>query len=531
MRTNAPDCRAVPAAQYVRMSDEAQQYSIENQKAAIQEYAVHHGFVIVKTYADAGRSGVIARNRAGLRALLTDVVSGEAQYKAILVYDVSRWGRFPNNDEAAHYEFLCSNSGIPLHYCAEQFANDGTAHSSLLKALKRSMAAEFSRELGEKVFRGKTRLVQLGFWVGGQAGYGYQRLMISADGKPKQLMKFGERKSLTTDRVTLVLGNKDQVECVKYIFSRALEGIGCMVIARDLNEKGVSLNGRLWTHTDVFNIVTNPKYAGCNVWHRGTQRLRDTRHPVEPHNWITKPGAFAAIVDQQTFDRAQTALPRQVDSFWSDQEIIQKLRRLLAAKGRLSETLILAARGMPSVTTLKSHFGSTRKAYEAIGYHPSDEDIYKTEQGERSLRLRRTLVARIKEMFPNNVTVTHLPKRTRSILQVDEGFLVSILLCRQNWSNARNLHWIVEPTAVERENITLLCRLNPHHNRICSYHLFPRMDVVKFHRSFKNDPWLRTGTRLTSLSQFYQAVTSVRLARDQTRSPSSDRRAADRVLC
>ena len=29
-----------PAAQYVRMSDEAQQYSIENQKAAISDYAV-----------------------------------------------------------------------------------------------------------------------------------------------------------------------------------------------------------------------------------------------------------------------------------------------------------------------------------------------------------------------------------------------------------------------------------------------------------------------------------------------------------
>jgi DNA invertase Pin-like site-specific DNA recombinase len=156
----------VRAAQYVRMSDEAQQYSIDNQKAAIQEYAVRHGFVIVKTYADVGKSGVVAKNRKGLGELLRDVVN-RAEYEAILVYDVSRWGRFPNNDEAAHYEFLCSSSGIPLHYCAEPFVNDGTASSSILKALKRSMAAEFSRELGEKVFRGKTRIVQLGYWVGG----------------------------------------------------------------------------------------------------------------------------------------------------------------------------------------------------------------------------------------------------------------------------------------------------------------------------------------------------------------------------
>src|SRR5208282_4301731 len=158
-----PTAAPVPlilAAQYVRMSDESQQYSPDNQKDAIQQYAALHGLRIVKTYADLGRSGVVAKNRTGLSELLKDVVSGEAEFKAILVYDVSRWGRYPNSDEAAHYEYICSSSGIPLHYCAEPFVNDGTAISSLLKSLKRSMAAEFSRELGDKVFRGKTRIVQ-----------------------------------------------------------------------------------------------------------------------------------------------------------------------------------------------------------------------------------------------------------------------------------------------------------------------------------------------------------------------------------
>lgn len=112
----------VRAAQYVRMSDEAQQYSIDNQKAAIQEYASQHGFTGVKTYADIGKSGMVAKHRTALRELLKDVVSGNADYRAVPVYDVSRRGRFPNNDEAAHYEFLCYSSGIPPHYCAEQFA-------------------------------------------------------------------------------------------------------------------------------------------------------------------------------------------------------------------------------------------------------------------------------------------------------------------------------------------------------------------------------------------------------------------------
>ena len=90
---SANDTLLISAAQYVRMSDEAQQYSVDNQKDAIAQYASLHGFKIVKTYADLGKSGVVAKNRAGLRELLKDVVSGEAQYKAVLVYDVSRWGR------------------------------------------------------------------------------------------------------------------------------------------------------------------------------------------------------------------------------------------------------------------------------------------------------------------------------------------------------------------------------------------------------------------------------------------------------
>src|SRR5579884_2656525 len=222
----------IPAAQYVRMSDEHQQYSIENQKVAIQEFAARNNFMVVKTFCDAGRSGVIAKNRPALRQLLTEVLSGRAQYKAILVYDVSRWGRFPNNDEAAHYEFLCSNAGIPLHYCAEPFSNDGTASSFILKALKRSMAAEFSRELGDKVFRGKSRIVQLGFWVGGKPGIGYRRMMVSAEGKRKQLMKDREQKSLTTDRVILVLGPPEEVELVREMFALACKGKGCTEIAK-----------------------------------------------------------------------------------------------------------------------------------------------------------------------------------------------------------------------------------------------------------------------------------------------------------
>src|SRR5262245_57079939 len=113
--TNATTSAAQPAiraAQYIRMSTEHQQYSTENQADVIREYAGTRGYEIVKTYADEGKSGLRIQGRAALSALLQDVVAGAAGFQAVLVYDVSRWGRFQDTDESAYYEHTCKRAGI-----------------------------------------------------------------------------------------------------------------------------------------------------------------------------------------------------------------------------------------------------------------------------------------------------------------------------------------------------------------------------------------------------------------------------------
>lgn len=108
----------LPVAQYVRMSTEHQRYSTENQSVAILEYAARHRMQIVQTYEDSGKSGLNIRGRPGLRQLLADVQQGPVPFKAILVYDISRWGRFPDPDEAAVYEQTCKRRGVRIIYCA-----------------------------------------------------------------------------------------------------------------------------------------------------------------------------------------------------------------------------------------------------------------------------------------------------------------------------------------------------------------------------------------------------------------------------
>ena len=194
------------AAVYVRMSTEHQQYSTSNQMDVIREYAKKLGFTIVKEYSDQGKSGLNMEGRESLGEMLKDVKEGRAEYSVILVYDVSRWGRFQNPDESAFYEYACQQAGVFVHYCAEQFSNDGSPVSTIIKSIKRTMAGEYSRELSTKVYQGACRLVKLGFRQGGAAGYGLRRVLVDANGVKKAELKMGEQKSLQTDRVVLVAG-------------------------------------------------------------------------------------------------------------------------------------------------------------------------------------------------------------------------------------------------------------------------------------------------------------------------------------
>jgi DNA invertase Pin-like site-specific DNA recombinase len=123
------------------MVNRKQQFSF-NQADAIRSYAERRGIEIIRTYADEGRSGLRLAGRDALKQLIEDVQSGKADFTAILVYNVSRWGRFQDADESAYYEYICKRAGINVNYCAEQFENDGSPVSTIVKGVKRAMAVE-----------------------------------------------------------------------------------------------------------------------------------------------------------------------------------------------------------------------------------------------------------------------------------------------------------------------------------------------------------------------------------------------------
>lgn len=188
------------------MSTDHQRYSIENQKAVIAEYALFHGFKVVRTYADEGRSGVTIKHRDALQQLIDDVEWGRADFETVLVYDVSRWGRFQDVDESGYCEFICKSGGFSVVYCAELFENDGSILATIAKVMKRTMAAEYSRELSDKIVRSHRYYAEQGFHQGGPPNYGLRRMLVDANGQPKIELTDGQEKNLHGDRVILIPG-------------------------------------------------------------------------------------------------------------------------------------------------------------------------------------------------------------------------------------------------------------------------------------------------------------------------------------
>ena len=241
-----------------------------------------------------------------------------------------------------------------------------------MKALKRTMAGEYSRELGTKVLEGQKRLAHLGFKQGGPPGYGLRRMLVSPDRKPKQRLDAGERKNIATDRVILVPGPALEVQVVREIYRMLIsEKRHVYGIARELNSRGIGYTSHSkWDYQAVYNILTHPKYAGCHVFGRTSCKLYTPTVRLPKSEWVLKPGAFEPIIDDMTFAEAQKILEGRTFNK-TDEQLLEGLRALLASERRLTSKLIQNSAEVASSSTYRNRFGSLHRAYELIGYgHP-----------------------------------------------------------------------------------------------------------------------------------------------------------------
>jgi DNA invertase Pin-like site-specific DNA recombinase len=349
------------------MSTDQQALSIDTQKVAIALYAEQHGLEIIRTYADEGKSGLTLAGRPAMQRLLIDVTEHNRPFDVILVLDVSRWGRFQDVDESAFYEWTCRKNGVHVQYVAESFLGSGTPFDSILKQLKRAMAAEYSRELAEKSRAGQVHVVNLGFAVGNLPCIGYRRQAVSAEGASKGVLFPRDRKPALNDRVRWILGPLDEVEAVRRIFADYTAGIPMTAIAQSLQRQGLrSHSGAAITAAKIRVLLKTEAVTGTFAW--GARRRRAiTSIPALLQR--ASNDMVPAIVDRQTWRKAQVMLKAAVwvRHFGTPREVLLETLRLALLKEPAITSRDFRRMGLADPLTYLRHFGSLLPAYAAAG--------------------------------------------------------------------------------------------------------------------------------------------------------------------
>jgi DNA invertase Pin-like site-specific DNA recombinase len=465
------------AAQYVRMSTDHQKYSPENQRTAIAAYAAQRGIAIVRSYADDGRSGLTILKRDGLNDLIRDIQREQADFNCILVYDVSRWGRFQDVDESAYYEFICKREGVTVHYCEEEFENDGSLASVLMKSVSRVEAASFSKRLSKRVFMAQSLGVSLGFWRGGSAPYGYRRQAVDKDGVPRGILAPGQQKPFKSDRVILVPGSKREIAVVRRIFGDfASRKKTRSELANELNAKGISNSqGNPWQMQTIDILLRNEVYLGHNVYNRRSMKLQQRPVDNPPEMWVRHDNAFEAIIPRALFAKAQKVLADlEYRQALTDQELLDKLRALWRKEGDLSMRILEASEDTPSWNVFTRRFGSLMNAYKLIGFKPQARYRYAETGTKIDAIIRAAAASIVSKLRIIDETVSFLPELN---LISAKTFTVIIAVA---WSvsdgtiaRRRSRRWEVRKIKYRRSDLTLVIRMDKTNNEIQDYFLLP----------------------------------------------------------
>lgn len=321
-------------AYYRHSAEDKQENSVPIQREHAEKFAREHAIEIIHEEADEGKSGLLS-TRPGFERLFNGwILNPDAPaFDYVLVYDVSRWGRFQDQDEAAYYEFRCKQSGKKVVYVSRGFPKEEQQLISHLQtSIERYMAAEYSRQLSDKVFYGCVKVSEQGYSAGGTACYGMARILLDDNKQPIRVLKKGEHKQIANERVTFAPLNDETTETVREIFRLLLdEWKTPTTIAEHLNERGIpAANGGPWSRDKITKILANETYAGTRIYNKTWGRLKQKSKQNPRSEWVIHRDAFPAVVSAETFAQAQERLYWLMPSKWKrGRYSITKVRRLI----------------------------------------------------------------------------------------------------------------------------------------------------------------------------------------------------------
>lgn len=446
-------------AYYRHSSQDRQENSIPIQREQVREFAEKHNIEIIREFADHGKSGLSTESRDGFNEMLKCVEEEDFDY--VLVFDVSRWGRFQDTDLSAYYTGRCQEYGKQVIYTIFGFPKDGLEHGLRL-FLGRYGAANYSRELSDKVKKGCVKISQQGFRAGAPPPYGLHRLLLDEQRKPVQILNPGQRKSIQNQRVTLAPGDKREIAVVRNIFNAFVKKkFEEKEIADFLNHENIpSPGGKKWTAGTICSILTNEQLIGVLVYNKTSQKLQSPTKRNPREEWIRKEDAFPGIIDKNIFIQARKiieARKAEREQKYSSEEMLANLEKLYSRYGMITAKMVSANKGMASVSTYRGHFGSLDMAFQNMF-----NDVLK--------RTKQSVVEQLK-------------KKTSRLIEYEDLVILNdslSILIQPSVPVPRgyNIYWAFRPDLRKEVDITLGVPLsNSGKYEILGYLAFPRMFV------------------------------------------------------
>lgn len=296
-------------AGYIRLSredgDKAESDSIGNQKKLITDYLEdREDFVLYDLYTDDGLTGTNF-NRPSFCRMIADIEAGKVN--CVVVKDLSRFGR-DYIDTGKYLERYFPDHGVRFISITDHIDSMKQAYDMLLP-IKNIFNEQYARDISKKVHASLKTKQRAGEFIGAFASYGYRKSSI--------------------DKNKLVI-DEYAAGVVRKIFGLYLEGHGKIRIAAMLNEAGIvcpseykKINGdqyrnsnRLdgtsyWTYSTIHRILQNEMYIGNMVQNRKSQKMRGKSKAQNREDWIVVKGTHEAIIDDETWNKAQDLLKRR----------------------------------------------------------------------------------------------------------------------------------------------------------------------------------------------------------------------------
>lgn len=140
----------IPAVGYCRFSSENQAdgFSIEAQKNAINEFASRMGYEIIRFYVDEAKSGTTTEGRTAFLDMLSD--SKNHEFQVVIVHKLDRFAR--SRIDSAVSKKVLKDNGVRLISVLEQL--DDSPESIILESVLEGMNEYYSKNLSRETKKG-----------------------------------------------------------------------------------------------------------------------------------------------------------------------------------------------------------------------------------------------------------------------------------------------------------------------------------------------------------------------------------------